>query len=224
MATQPVLIKGIDSSNNVLPVSLSATGEMNIASASGLTVSGSVDVGNFPATQPVSAVSLPLPAGASTSALQSATNSGIADMSVKLPLSLGSKSSATSLSITMSSDESPIDVNSVIASASSSDSLTIATLATDVSVSKLTSGFTSVGVIVESTTAEVKTSLQWSHDNMNWYQVESRQSLSTITDASGSNGQNTLYFKVGVLAKYVRVQVYNPDAASASVKVLVNLA
>jgi hypothetical protein len=69
MATQPVLIKGIDSSNNVLPVSLSATGEVNIASASSLTVTGSVSVDNFPATQPVSAVSLPLPSGASTSAL-----------------------------------------------------------------------------------------------------------------------------------------------------------
>lgn len=224
MATQPVLIKGVDAFNNVLPVSLSATGEMNIASASGLSVSGSVNIDNFPVEQPVSAVSLPLPTGASTSDLQSATNSGIADMSAKLPLSLGSKSSAESLSITMSSDESPIDVNSVIASASSSDSLTIATLATDVSVSKDTAGFTSVGCIVESTTAVVKTSLQWSHDNMNWYQVESRQSLSTITDASDSNGQNTLYFKVGVLAKYVRVQCYNPDEATASVKVLVNLA
>jgi hypothetical protein len=141
------------------------------------------------------------------------------------PASLGSKTSAGSLSITMSSDEPPIDVSSVIASASSSDSLTIGFGATDVSVSKDTAGFTSVGCIIESTTASIKTSLQWSHDNTNWYQVESRQSLSTITDASDSNGQNTLYFKVGVLAKYVRVQCHNPElAGSATVKVLVNLA
>ena len=225
MATQPVLCKGIDSSNNVLPVSLSATGEVNIASASSLTITGSVDIDNFPATQPVSAVSLPLPSGASTSSLQTTGNSAITDMSAKLPLSLGSKTSLASLSITLASDEPPIDVSSVIASASSSDSLTIGFGATDVSVSKDSAGFTSVGCIIESTTASIKTSLQWSHDNTNWYQVESRQSLSTITDASDSNGQNTLYFKVGVLAKYVRVQCHNPElAGSATVKVLVNLA
>jgi len=224
MATQPVLIKGIDSSNNVLPVSLSATGEVNIASASALSVSGSVSVDNFPATQAISASSLPLPASASTSTLQTTNTNAITTMSGKLPATLGSKTSATSLSITLASDESAIDVNSVIASASSSDSLTITSLGTDVSVSKDTAGYTSVGCIIESATADVKTSLQWSHDNTNWYQVESRQSLSTITDATDSNAQNTLYFKVGVLAKYVRVQCYNPDVASASVKVLVNLA
>jgi hypothetical protein len=37
-------------------------------------VSGSVSVDNFPATQPVSAIALPLPAGASTDALQTAGN------------------------------------------------------------------------------------------------------------------------------------------------------
>ena len=223
MATQPVLIKGIDSSNNVLPVSLSASGEVNIASASALDVSGTISVDNFPITQAVSATALPLPAGASTSALQTAGNTEITTMSGKLPATLGSKTSATSLSVTMSSDEGPIDVS--FASASSTQTLSIGFGATSTSTAKDTAGYTSVGVIVESSTASIKTSIQWSHDNTNWYQVESRQSLSTITDASDSNGQNTLYFKVGVLAKYARVQCHNPEiAGSADVKVLVNLA
>ena len=211
MATQPVLIKGIDSSNNVLPVSLSASGEMNIAAASALSVTGSsVSVDNFPA-------------GASTSALQTTNTAAITTMSGKLPATLGSKTSATSLSVTMSSDEGPIDVS--FGSASSTQTLSIGFGSTSTSTAKDTAGYTSVGVIVESSTATIKTSIQWSHDNTNWYQVESRQSLSTITDASDSNGQNTLYFKVGVLAKYARVQCHNPEiAGSADVKVLVNLA
>lgn len=49
-------------------------------------------------TQPISAASLPLPAGAATSALQT-------QISGQLPASLGSKVSASSLSITLASDQ-----------------------------------------------------------------------------------------------------------------------
>lgn len=53
-------------------------------------VSGTVAVSNFPATQPISAVSLPLPTGASTSLLQLAGNASLVSIDSKLnaPLSV----------------------------------------------------------------------------------------------------------------------------------------
>ena len=63
-----------------------------------------VTVGNFPATQAVSASSLPLPAGAATAANQTATNTSLTAISGQLPASLGAKTAAASLSIGMASD------------------------------------------------------------------------------------------------------------------------
>ncbi len=47
-----------------------------------LTVDGSISVSNFPATQPISAVSLPLPTGASTAALQTQPGVDIGDVTI----------------------------------------------------------------------------------------------------------------------------------------------
>lgn len=47
--------------------------------------SGSVTVSNFPATQPISAASLPLPTGASTSALQTSGNASLSTIATNLP-------------------------------------------------------------------------------------------------------------------------------------------
>ena len=220
--TTPVLCRGMDSNGNVLSMSLSASGEMNIATASPLSVTGSsVEVSNFPATQAITAAALPLPAGASTSALQSGTNSGIADMSAKLPLSLGSKASAASLSITMSSDEPALSVTSVIASASSdSGSLSISGGASNTSQSKDTAGYTSVGVIVTSDQTDTKAGLEWSHDGATYHAVEQGVTLPSVVGLGAT--ENVTYFKVGVLAKYVRVHVKATTACSA--KVLINLA
>ena len=63
-----------------------------------------VTVANFPATQAVSAASLPLPAGAATSANQTATNASLTTISGQLPASLGTKVAAASLSIGVASD------------------------------------------------------------------------------------------------------------------------
>ena len=48
-------------------------------------VSGTVAVSNLPATQPVSAVALPLPTGASTSALQTTGNTSLGNIDTKTP-------------------------------------------------------------------------------------------------------------------------------------------
>lgn len=77
MATQQVLCKGVDSSNNVLPLRTDSSGKLELSSTGGLPVTGTVSVSNFPATQAVSATSLPLPSGAATSALQTSGNASL---------------------------------------------------------------------------------------------------------------------------------------------------
>jgi hypothetical protein len=91
-----------------------------------LTVDGSVSVSNFPATQPISAVSLPLPAGAATSALQTTGNTSLGNIDTKLPAALvggrldanvgawlgsttptvGQKTMAASIPVVLASDQS----------------------------------------------------------------------------------------------------------------------
>lgn len=64
---------------------VNADGSINITDNGGsLTVDGSVSVTNFPATQPISAVSLPLPTGASTEAKQDTGNTSLASIDSKL--------------------------------------------------------------------------------------------------------------------------------------------
>ena len=220
--TTPVLCRGISSTGNVISMSLSSSGEMNIASASALDVTGSsVSVDNFPVTQAISAAALPLPAGASSSALQSSNTAAITTMSGKLPASLGSQTSAASLSVTMSSDESPIDVTSVIASVSSdSGSLSISGAGSNTSQSKDTAGYTSVGVIVTSDQTDTQAGLEWSHDDVTYHAVEQGVTIPSVIGLGAT--ENVTYFKVGVLAKYVRVHVKATTACSA--KVLINLA
>jgi hypothetical protein len=85
-------------------------------------VSGSVSVSNFPATQavtgtffqatqPVSAAALPLPSGASTSALQTTGNSSLSSIDGKLPATIGAKASAASLAVVIASDQVAVSVS-----------------------------------------------------------------------------------------------------------------
>lgn len=62
----------------------------------------SVSVSNFPATQAISAVSLPLPTGASTSALQTSGNASLASIDSKLtsPLSVNANITNSSIAVT----------------------------------------------------------------------------------------------------------------------------
>lgn len=83
----------------------------------------SVQVSNFPATQPVSAASLPLPTGAATEATLSAA-------SAKLPATLGQKTSANSLAVVVASDQTAVRVISSVPNASSGTILGLTTNAT----------------------------------------------------------------------------------------------
>lgn len=61
---------------------LTSSDSITVVQATGTNLHVSVD--NFPATQPISAVALPLPTGASTSALQSTSNASLASIDSKL--------------------------------------------------------------------------------------------------------------------------------------------
>lgn len=67
-------------------------------------VSGTLSVDNFPSTQVVSAIALPLPAGAASETTLSAVNT-------KLPATLGQKTSAASLPVVIASDQTVIPAN-----------------------------------------------------------------------------------------------------------------
>lgn len=83
-----------------------------------LTTAGALRVDGSAVTQPISAVTLPLPTGAATSALQTAGNATLTAISGQLPATLGQKTSANSFAVVLASDQSPISVtNSVSATA-----------------------------------------------------------------------------------------------------------
>lgn len=99
--------------NNELIVDVTQSGDVPITGTVG--VYGSVTVDNFPVTQavtgtfwqttqPVSASSLPLPSGASTSALQTTGNTSLSSIDGKLN-SLGQKVSASSMPVVVASDQ-----------------------------------------------------------------------------------------------------------------------
>lgn len=77
-----------------------------------LTTAGALRVDGSAVTQPISAAALPLPTGASTSALQTAGNATLTAISGQLPATLGQKASAASFAVVIASDQSPIPVTS----------------------------------------------------------------------------------------------------------------
>ena len=81
----------------VLKIDLSAT----TANTTAIKVDGSA------VTQPISATALPLPTGASTSALQTTGNTSVASIDTKIP-TVGQKAMAGSLPIVIASDQTPI--------------------------------------------------------------------------------------------------------------------
>lgn len=70
-----------------------------------LTTVGNLRVDGSSVTQPVSASSLPLPTGASTSALQTTTNTTLTAISGQLPTTLGAHLTAASLAVSIASDQ-----------------------------------------------------------------------------------------------------------------------
>lgn len=77
-----------------------------------LSLSGLLRVDGSGVTQPISASTLPLPTGASTSVLQTSGNATLSAISLQLPATLGQKTSANSLAVVLASDQSAIPVTS----------------------------------------------------------------------------------------------------------------
>lgn len=75
-----------------------------------LTLNGLLRVDGSGVTQPISAASLPLPTGASTSALQTTGNSTLLTISGQLPTTLGQTTSANSLAVVIASDQSTLTI------------------------------------------------------------------------------------------------------------------
>lgn len=94
-----------NSAANRWPVQL--TDGTNLSSVS---AAGALKVDGSAVTQPISAASLPLPTGASTSALQTSGNSSLSSIDGKLN-SLGQKASAASMPVVIASDQSAVPVS-----------------------------------------------------------------------------------------------------------------
>jgi hypothetical protein len=78
-----------------------------------VTAGSALKVDNSAVTQPISAVSLPLPAGAATSAKQDTANTSLASINTKTP-ALGQAVKASSVPVTIASDQDPIPVIATI--------------------------------------------------------------------------------------------------------------
>lgn len=87
--------------------------------AMSLTLTGLLRVDGSGVTQPISASTLPLPTGASTSALQTTINNSLLAISAQLPATLGQKLMAASLAVVISSDQSAIPVSGTVTVANS---------------------------------------------------------------------------------------------------------
>lgn len=75
-----------------------------------LTLNGLLRMDGSGVTQPISAAALPLPSGASTSALQTAGNLTLVAISGQIPATLGQKAMAASLAVAIASDQSAIPI------------------------------------------------------------------------------------------------------------------
>lgn len=87
-STSNASLSSIDTKIPALGQALAASSSpvvLTAAQVATLTPLSTVNIGNLPATQPVSAVTLPLPTGASTSALQTTTNSSLSSLDTKIP-------------------------------------------------------------------------------------------------------------------------------------------
>lgn len=92
-----------------------------------LTLAGALRVDGSAVTQPISAASLPLPTGASTSALQTTINNTLLAISAQLPATLGQTTMAGSLSVTIASNQSPISVISTVSATAALTSVSLTT-------------------------------------------------------------------------------------------------
>lgn len=76
-----------------------------------VTASNALKTDSSATTQPISAASLPLPTGASTSALQTTGNTSLASIDAGIPAALGQTTMANSMPVVLASDQSGMNTN-----------------------------------------------------------------------------------------------------------------
>lgn len=152
-----------------------------VTGAGALTVDGSAT------TQPISAVSLPLPSGAATSANQSTVISSLSSIDAGIPAALGQTTMAASMPVTLASNQSALPITlSVNTNGSIVNTSLTATTASTASVPA-----NAVGFILEAPSSNT--------DNIRW--------------AIGTAASTT----VGILAEPGRDTGYIPCSANISI-------
>jgi hypothetical protein len=187
--------------------SLQSTGNASLSSIDGKLAS-SVDTSDVTVTSSV------LPTGAASETSLSALNT-------KVP-SQGQALMASSLPVVIASNQSAVSVSSTASASSTTQTLTPAATSTALSTGLDTAGYNRIGFVIESDSVDVTAQVHYSHDDSSYFQLETAKTVVAVPDASGSNAMYTTYFSIDAVSKYVKIQVYNPNASGASVVVLAN--
>lgn len=195
-ANQATANASLSSIDSKLTAPLSVTGPLTDVQlrATPVPVSGTVAVSNFPATQAVSAASLPLPTGA-------ATETTLAAINTKTPL-LGQATMANSTPVTLASNQSaiPISQTSVVSTANSSTvALGVSGVFTGTSEQVQDYAAIEVSVFANQASAANGLSMQQSQDGTNWDFVDNY----TIPASTGK------VFSVAPCARFFRVVYTN---------------
>jgi hypothetical protein len=126
--SQATYVGGQNPSGNLQGVAITTAGALQVdASASTQPVSGTVSVSNFPATQPISAVSLPLATGAATAAKQPAL--GTAGTPSTDVISVQGVASGTALPISVAA--LPLPTGAATSALQTTGNTSLATIATN---------------------------------------------------------------------------------------------
>ena len=237
--SQRVICQGRDSASAIREVALTTSGAMEVASSTALTVnlpSGAATESTLSALNTkvpakgsaTGANSLPvviasdqgsLTVGLPSNAAQEDTQTA---MSAKLPASLGQKAMSASMSVAIASDQGALSVSSTASATSTTQTLSISATSQATSTAIDTAGSGRIGFVISSSLANTKVQIQFSHDDSTYYKIESAKTVVSVNDPSGSSPDKTTYFSTFCLAKYVRLQIYNPESSTASVVVLAN--
>jgi hypothetical protein len=157
--TNPLPVSGTVTTGGLTDTQLRASAvPISVATMPSTPVTGTF----FQATQPVSAASLPLPAGASTSALQTTGNTSLSTIATNTP-AVGQAAMAASSPVVIASNQSSVPVTLPTTTATGSmanpgDTLTVSTLGMATVTGQLVSGSTSQNYFLE---AQVDGSAVW---------------------------------------------------------------
>lgn len=201
-------------SHTPVPTGPAGTPSAYVLTVQGISAMTPILVDGSGVTQPVSAASLPLPAGAATSALQSTGNTSLGNIDGKLPSTLGQKIMDNSLAVTLASNQSSVPVkpdnvdDAVITSGS-------ATSTADV-VSVGTAGFMGGSFQVTSAGSSCTVSYEQSNDGTNWVALVV-MSAATSAGSPVTSSTATGIFDFVTRAAFVRARVSTYGSGTVSI-------